>query len=268
MTDCGTPDTESTFPVAASTFLPDPPVVIPKMFILLIHYRPINKMRQSCGETEVAYLYDYTQGSEEWQEARKGGVGGTTVGELVVASKYKTKEQAIAGCVCPSVFHYNRTTLRGSLGEKYVRAIIAKEYGLTIREIGLAVRKDYPFMRASPDGIYTLPDGSLGLLEIKVVSSKYRLAECEFAIKQLENMENATCEIPINYWHQTQYTALILGAKEITFCTLLWAQAGEETRILVWRYDVKESLFNEVYLPAAKLAFEEINKIKCAPRQS
>ncbi len=215
-----------------------------------------------AGETKTSTLYNFEQGSDEWVSARC--IGGSTICEIMGMSLYNTPAQSLMNVRCPRKLTMNSAIFRGSLGEDVVRKYIADKMGLNVRSVGMAVHNKYPWMRASPDGLYDLPNGELGIVEIKVFSSPSR---CQMA---------STVTIPIcsgkgpvgdsifaEHFHQVHYTAGVIGAKEIVYVTLLCSPGGivdTDDRLIVRRFPANVDVFENVHIPMAKVAYSKLLK--------
>jgi hypothetical protein len=196
-------------------------------------------------ETSDAYIYGFKQGSPEWHKHRC--IGGSVISAAIGASRYMTREEAIAGIIHPRSLDMTTPIIRGLVGEDVVRKYISLKTGVEFEQVGMAISKKYPWMRASPDGIYTLPDGKLGILEIKIISSQYR--------SNIAIAAHDKDPIFIDHLHQVNYTAGIIGATEITYATLLWT---DECRILVRRFAPNMNLFERIHVPKAREIYNEI----------
>jgi hypothetical protein len=216
-------------------------------------------------ETPEAWIYGFPQGGDEWKAARRMAVGGSTVGAVLGLSRYATPAQAVAGMVDSTELRLTPIIIRGTVGEAPIRRWVCDQLGLAVREVGLAIRKGMPWMRASPDGIYDLPGGGLGVLEIKVVSSRMRRAPFEIAANQaLTGQGPIGADLLEEHRQQVHYTAGVLGAQEITYCALIWPDdalgpglpgSGTATGYLcVWRLAPDHGLFRGTQVPAARAA--------------
>jgi len=217
---------------------------------------PISE-RFLIGETDLAHLYGFKQGSKEWLESRNMAIGGTRIGALIGQSKYSTPAQAVMGMISEVPLRPTKAIARGTVGEEIIRKELSKQLGITIREVGIAVSKEHPWMRASPDGIYSLPNGGLGIVEIKIFSSPARAAPLMDWMQKMRKGESCAPQIPPEHFHQMQYTAGVIGATEITYCALIWPTYGcgpETGGLIVHRFDADSALYQDVYVPYARAA--------------
>ena len=219
-------------------------------------------MNRVIMETPSAWIFDYVQGSQEWLDARKMAVGGSTVFAILGKSKYSTRYQAISAMISSESLEMTVPIVRGLVGEKYIREYLIDNLGLNVREVGIAVKKDAPWMRASPDGIYTMANGDIGIIEIKVISSRVRTSPYYNVFVQLgDGNLNVDAVVHDEHWNQVHYTAGVIGAKEITYCVLCWnfegASSGKQPGFIYCSRFVPDShLFQNIHVPAAKLAYE------------
>jgi hypothetical protein len=213
-------------------------------------------------ENSNAWMLDYVQGSQEWLDARKMAVGGSVVHALLGKSAYNTRYSAIASMIASESIEMNVPIVRGLLGEKYIRDYLSEQLGMNIREIGMGVKKDAPWMRASPDGIYDLGNGDIGIVEIKIISSRHRtLPYYNICVALQDDNSDVNALVHDEHWNQVHYTAGVLGAKEITYCVLCWKFDGSGTGvqpgfIYCARFKPDEKLFQNLHVPVAKLAYE------------
>ena len=209
------------------------------------------------AETEDTWIYDYVQGSDEWLSARKGGIGGSGICGIIGGSHYVTRLQAIARLEYDPKITITSAIARGSVGESYVRDYLGKVLGIQYRECGIGVYKKAPWMRASPDGLYDLPHGGTGILEIKIVSGWGRRAEVEAGIRSvISGNGNVPGELGAmfeEHRHQVNYTAGVFGAREITYAVLLWGTGSDQdSRLLVVRrFSPDQELFQGMHTSVA-----------------
>ena len=198
--------------------------------------------------------------------ARRRAVGGSVVYALTGASRFRTARQALAGMVdCPEV-PLTLPMAKGNAGEKSVRDYVSRTMGLKIREVGIAVHLKYPWVRASPDGIYDVPGGGLGVLEVKVATSWGRQESVGRTVERLRCGKAPLPEIPPEHWYQIHYTAGVLGASEILYCVLLLPSApGKAGQVLVVKVQADRTLYEEELLPMAAEAHMSLARALKSP---
>jgi hypothetical protein len=206
-------------------------------------------------ESPEAWMYGFPQGSDKWHAARKNAIGGSAICAILGESKYATKTQAIANILHSQELQLTEIILRGTVGEAPIRDYVNGLLGLqNLREIGIAVHKKAPWMRASPDGVYDLPGGGLGVLEIKVVSSRARREELNLSVDRLLNTgSTAGFRIFDEHRHQMHYTAGVIGATELTYCVLVWP-TGQQGYIIIRQFPADPEIFRDIHVPAALAA--------------
>ena len=219
-------------------------------------------------ETEKAWVFKFLQGSQTWLDARQMAVGGSACAAHLGMSKYTSKNAAVAAMICARKISLTIPMIRGNVGERYLRAHVEKVYGISIQEVGMCIKKDAPWMRASPDGIYRLPDGRLGIVEFKVVSSR-KNAEIFYDtyVTLHDGKSLETSPILTEHVHQINYTAGVLGAVEVIYAVLVWgfdslANGKQPPFILCTRYVPNEHIFEKLYVPTARLAYEKASAWK------
>lgn len=213
-----------------------------------------------CGATPTCVMYGMPQGGPEWLASRSMSVGGSLISSVLGRSRYKTHRQAVASLVDSPGLPMTDAVALGKAGEGRVRDYVGRMLGIEIREVGIAVHKQCPWARASPDGIYDVPGGGLGVVEIKVASSWSRRGAVARGIERAVGEKSPLLEIPEDHRCQIHYTAGILGAKEILYCVLsLPPEKRSPGKVLVARVPVDTGLFESKMLPAATRAFMEAN---------
>jgi len=126
------------------------------------------------------------QQTEEWFQKRIGMVTGSVAGTICNYNSYQTKEELIQAKVKDVRFN-NIFTEHGNKYEDVAVELFEQKNNVKVEEIGLVVHRDYPYIGASPDGIFLDNDNQVCLLEIK----------CPYRRK-------ITGDIPIYYYAQVQ----------------------------------------------------------------
>lgn len=149
---------------------------------------------------------DVVQGSQEWLDARRQGIGASDVAAIMGLSPFKGP-----GDVWSDKVHGQRQLEGpaidwGHAHEAEARRDFAVRYGLTVDVVGMVVSKDRPYMRVSPDGMI----GTDALLEIKCPYSQDLPTTPDF-----------------HYFIQCQYQMLVTGRP---LCYLhYWVPDGHRT---------------------------------------
>ncbi len=215
------------------------------------------------SENDSCWMFGFPQGSAQWGNARLMAIGGSGIYALLGKSEYITRYKAIALMVSGGSIEITVPIARGIVGESYVRNYLSDRLGINIREIGIAVKKDAPWMRASPDGIYDLPGGGIGIVEIKVISSRARTAPYyNTYVKLGDGVMDVNPPIHDEHWHQVHYVAGVMGAKEVTYCVLCWNFDGAHTGkqgpfIYCVRFVPGTYLFEKIHVPTARNAYQQ-----------
>jgi hypothetical protein len=141
---------------------------------------------------EVAVIANYTQGTEDWLNSRKGRITGSNFGAAIGVNKYMSRRGLIKQMLW-TTFRGNMATRWGSEHEDIARdAFLEEERGqfehssadtvpeeekdttiisIEVEETGLVINPERSWMGNSPDGIITRTYASgridRGLLEIK-----------------------------------------------------------------------------------------------------
>ncbi|MFE5309736.1 lambda exonuclease family protein [Isoptericola sp. NPDC056605] len=127
---------------------------------------------------------DVIQGTDEWNDVRRGIVTASVVGQLVTASTLKvaandTSRAVTALLVAERITGYTDPTYtsddmwRGIEDEPRARAAYAEHTGVDVAEMGFMLREHLSWkLGYSPDGLV----GDVGLIEIKSRRQKKHLA--------------------------------------------------------------------------------------------
>ena len=150
---------------------------------------------------------DLEQGSDEWLAARRGIVTASVVGQLITPQTIRAasndKSRALIAQLAAeritgrSEFVFvNADMERGNLHEPIARDRYAEVHGVTVEQVGFAIRDDFGFkLGASPDGLI----GTDGGLEIK----------CPRAKTHIQTI--LSDEVPVYNMAQVQATLVVTG---------------------------------------------------------
>lgn len=145
------------------------------------------------------------QGSPEWLNWRKKGIGGSEIASVMNESKYKTRYQLWlekTGAVEPEDLSNNFAVNRGKTLEPIAREIINEQ--LKKNFVPCLFQGDAEYMKYSSDGH---DEASNELLEIKCLGEKNHQIVID------------TKEVLPVYKAQCQWALLITGAPKIYFCS-------------------------------------------------
>ena len=108
-------------------------------------------------DRDTYWLSTIPQGTPLWDGCRKYRLTGSNFGIAAGHSKFKTPSQLadeIAGITKPEIPAYNRELMAyGTSREPIARKWYEQRYGVTVKEVGLAVWKQNPYLGCSSDGI-------------------------------------------------------------------------------------------------------------------
>lgn len=157
-------------------------------------------------------LVEIEQAGPAWHEWRASGVGASESASVLGLSPYKSREELLEEKVTgESSFGENANTRRGKHYEPEARSAYEQVYGWKMRPV-CAVHDEYPFVKASLDGIRD--DGQL-ILEIKCPTS--------------QNYERVVSGSLPDYWQsQVQHQLLVTGATTCHF--LVYRPKGRADR--------------------------------------
>lgn len=161
---------------------------------------------------------DLIQGSDEWDEARRGIITASVVGQLVTPKTVKPASndysralttllvaERITGWSEP--VYVSHDMLRGSLDEPVARGIYAEHYASVI-EVGFMVRDDWGYrIGYSPDGLV----GDDGLVEIKSRRPKAHLAHIIADEVPVENVAQIQCGLLVSGREWCDYVSFCGG---------------------------------------------------------
>lgn len=134
---------------------------------------PVSKLPSQINELlEATLLGDFANGSPEWHELRNepGVIGGSDIAACASLSSWTSpitlwakKTGQIPDEVIP-----NMSMKLGTILEDPILELFANENPeLKIMTTGTWANKQYPWMRANPDGLYFDADGNWGIVEVK-----------------------------------------------------------------------------------------------------
>jgi putative phage-type endonuclease len=138
--------------------------------------REINKTRERVAEmSRATYLATLDNGSDEWLELRKRGVGGSEVGTICGLNKWESAYTLWAkktGRITEQV-QMNEPMEWGNRLEPVVIDKFADEHPELeiLRNVGTWAHRDRLWQIGNPDALY-VKDGKLGVIEVKTASSE------------------------------------------------------------------------------------------------
>ena len=147
---------------------------------------------------------------DEWLNLRKQGIGGSDAGVIMDVEQYNNKNivdlwlEKSGKITKPN--ETNSAMERGHKLEPFIRQLYAIDNpDMEIREVKeLYVHPKYDFIRASLDGEILLPNGDIGILEIKTTTiHQYS------TYKKLWKNEENNDTIPENYLYQVLHYFLV-----------------------------------------------------------
>jgi|SRR5690625_5112189 len=162
---------------------------------------------------------DVVQGTEEWDDLRRGIVTASTIGQLItpktiMPAKNPASRSIVATLAAERITgwteeHYESDAmLRGHLDEPIARDTYQKHTGNTVRETGFVTRTiDGHTLGYSPDGMV----GEDGLIEIKSRSPKKHLATILSGEVPPENMAQVQCGIFVSGREWCDYVSFCGG---------------------------------------------------------
>ena len=148
-----------------------------------------------------------------WHNERLKGIGGSDAASVLGVNPYKSNVdlwREKTGRKEPEDISEKPAVKYGKQAEEYLRALFMldyPQYTLDYAPYDQHINNDYPFMRASFDGLLTDQDGTKGILEIKTTT-----------IYKPEQWDEWDGRIPINYFCQVLH---YFGIDEaLKFCKL------------------------------------------------
>lgn len=161
-------------------------------------------------------------GTPEWDEFRRGRIGGSEVGAIAGESKYESAYSLWAKKLelIPDNREDNEPMYWGRMLEPVIINRFQEEHPelLVTTGVGTWVNKQNDFMLANPDAIYEREDGTVGVLEIKTA---------RFG-------DDWNAGVPRYYQTQVQWYMATLGLQEAYVAVLI---AGSDYREFVMEAD-------------------------------
>jgi len=135
------------------------------------HFEERSRIRPLRGEYATV---DLAQGSTEWLEWRKNGIGASEASSIMGENPFQSRSALLKQKLgLAPEFKGNAATRRGQALEPEARAKYIEQYGINIEPICLQ-SDEYPWLRASLDGLSS--DGKT-VVEIKCGTSSFRDAQ-------------------------------------------------------------------------------------------
>ena len=219
-------------------------------------YGPISKQTQRHIETE-------TLGQAEnpaWMKHRRQRITASLFGD-VVRRMEKTPCAKLVKCILYSNgnISHKKEIRWGRENEHVARQDYMKKTGNFVRQCGLFVHVNDPWLAASPDGIVLAKDGTQGLLEIKCLYKAYTYdltpeeasvhPECKKSMCSVFVGGQAKLKETHNYYYQIQGQ---LEIAEYDWCDfVLWTPKG----ISIQRIKRDKSLWQNRMLPKLRNFF-------------
>ncbi|XP_052759884.1 uncharacterized protein LOC128246165 [Mya arenaria] len=200
--------------------------------VFLDHF---DSLKQSAEEIQLTEILTRGQKSGKWQEARKERLTASNFGSIC-----RRKESTEPDGLLRQMLYSNFTSKYTEYGIKhekaakrmYAKAMQTDHKGLAVKDSGLVVCADRPYLGASPDGLVFCSHctESVGLVEIKCpASKKWRMQTPEECCEdndffcQLENGKVLLKETH-KYYYQVQGQMGITGRKWCDF--VVWTCVG------------------------------------------
>lgn len=206
-----------------------------------------NLMPSVYGITELCP----EQGNEAWFAERRLRVTASIAKSVVTASSNDVKANLVKGKLWESPVkaasleygHANEAKARQSFEEKFPN--------LTVRESGLWVNSEYPFLAASPDGLlYDIDLDSHGVLEIKCPMSLKATHPKNFSKALSKKQMAAFCltedggEVKLNTKHAYYYQVQMqMGVLQRAWCFfVVWSPEGMIVNKIVFDKDFFDAM--------------------------
>lgn len=181
------------------------------------------------------------QRTEEWFDARKGRVTGSSVGAILEVDPNRSREDVMRDMVrqfhgLPREFNGNIATQWGVTHEDEAREDFEHKSALTVEKASFCVHETQPWIGASPDGFV----GEDALLEIK----------CPFGLRNNEAPSFKTAKEQEHYYAQMQVQMYVTGRSLCYF----WQWTPRATLLEIVEYD---SDFIAEIMPKLRAFYQE-----------
>lgn len=201
------------------------------------------------------------QGGDKWKRIKLGGPSGSTILDLLGESEYGNSQDEAILTLCgitQKEFSYEaqQAAKRGILLEDDVRNWRIANYGNVV-ETGVAVSKEIPYIRTSPDGL--TEDG--GLIEIKCSIPSYNKLLRYFSVKNsIESNGGDVKDLDIkhfitkSHFYQMQLNMFVYKRK---WCDYVVFKSAQEILVNRIYYD-HEFCINKIILPTIQVINNKI----------
>ena len=224
------------------------------------------------------YFIEQEQGSKEWLRCRNGVITASRMSAILGINRFTSPEECAVGILFGDNIEPTIQMLRGTHGETLIRSAIEKQTGLKITTVGLGIWKENPLFCASADGIFEelIDDESnevvegnesngvvTGIIEIKVFSSTYNPEKMSSGMYDFIKNESSSPNhiyISPDHYNQMQFTAGVLGAKKIKYCTFFMPTTSNMfyNSLLITDIPVDPSIFLNCHIPKALEFYDKL----------
>ena len=155
--------------------------------------------------------------SQEWFDARKGRITGSSVGAILGFAPYASQEDILRRMVrdyhgAPSEFEGNIATQWGNANEDTAKGFYELEEGVRVKPASFVMHPGIAWLGASPDGYIA----QYGIVEIK----------CPFGLRKQEVPQFKSINEQDHYYAQIQIQLLCTGRKWCDFYQ--WTPSGSK----------------------------------------
>ena len=182
----------------------------------------------------MAIFIELEQGTDEWKEWRRGGIGGSDAGVILGTSPYRTPLDVYNDKLGkPGKEDTSKEWIfkRGHEAEPQIRAIIESRYGMKLPPKTCQM-EEVPVLRASLDGWNDTK--KIGL-------------ECKLVGQENFELAKTKKKIPDHYYAQCQHNMLVTGGQKMIYACASLEDAGEVIDVVINRNEE----WIDGYLPKA-----------------
>lgn len=177
------------------------------------------------------WLSTAEQGSQEWLSIRESlKITGSNFHSAYLYVKGRGPK--------PNTGHIepNEAMAYGTKMEPVIRDWFAKTYNLEVREVGIAIPKDYPYIGSSVDGVIIKEGRPVGIIEIKTTKKHHDLL---------------LTQNKLSPWHFAQVQGG-MNVMDLPYCYYV-SYSRETNNIHVTKVLIDRNYWNNDLLPALKL---------------
>jgi putative phage-type endonuclease len=193
---------------------------------------PVTSLVFDNAHTHAEFIGNHANGSAEWHELRKQGIGGSEIGTICGLNKWESAYTLWAkkSGLIPDQVEQSEAMEAGTLLEKFILTEYFERLNPDLTIWGDVGTWKLDWSHANPDAIYQTADGSFGVWECKTARF-----EDDWVLPK--RGERGTGEhIPRSYYAQVQWYLRVMGFGEAIVSVLFGGQKYREYLVVADKF--------------------------------